>query len=70
MHGFNRLNNLDLPYTTHDFQGIGGKIRETIEDFIVEEVLVFEPEGEGEHLFVNMTHARHGLRPVSRRASV
>ena len=44
----------DLPYITKDLRGTGGIIRNSIEDFTVEEVPVFEPDGEGEHLFVNL----------------
>ena len=45
----------DLPHITKDLPGTEGIIRETFEDFTVEEVPVFEPDGEGEHLFVNLT---------------
>lgn len=46
---------MELPYITLSLPGIGGNIREALEDFVVEEVPVFEPDGEGEHLFVNLT---------------
>ena len=45
----------DLPHITKDLPGTEGIIRETFEDFTVDEVPVFEPDGEGEHLFVNLT---------------
>jgi tRNA pseudouridine13 synthase len=50
---------------TQELPGIGGKIRETLEDFVVEEVPVFEPDGEGEHLFVNMTKRGIGTRKLA-----
>jgi tRNA pseudouridine13 synthase len=59
--------NLDLPYVTQDLPGIGGKIRESLEDFIVEEVPVFEPDGVGEHLFVNLMKKGIGTRRLAHR---
>jgi hypothetical protein len=50
---------------TQELPGTGGKIRETLEDFIVEEVPVFKPDGEGEHLFVNMTKRGIGTRRLA-----
>lgn len=44
-----------LPYITEEIEGIGGNIKENPEDFIVEEIPVYQPEGEGEHLFINLT---------------
>lgn len=41
----------DMPYLTGDIPGIGGTIRTHIEDFIVEEVPLYEPVGEGTHVF-------------------
>lgn len=43
-----------LPYLTHDFDGIGGVIRQRPEDFLVEEIPLYEPVGEGEHVFVEI----------------
>ena len=40
-----------LPYLTEALPGIGGEIRTVPEDFIVNEVPVYEPCGEGEHTF-------------------
>lgn len=47
--------NLDLPYITKDYPGIGGKIREKANHFIVEEVPLYEPDGTGIHLYLNIT---------------
>jgi tRNA pseudouridine13 synthase len=42
------------PYLTSDFDGIGGAIRERDEDFFVQEVPLYEPAGDGEHLYVEI----------------
>lgn len=41
-----------LPYLTEDLPGIGGVLKTTIEDFVVEEIPVYAPTGEGDHLFL------------------
>src|SRR5512136_1427415 len=38
-------------YLTADIPGIGGTIKETPEDFRVEEIPLYSPEGAGEHTF-------------------
>jgi tRNA pseudouridine13 synthase len=40
-----------LPYLTRDFPGIGGSIKNRAEDFFVQEVPLYEPCGEGEHVY-------------------
>ncbi len=40
-----------VPYLTADLPGIGGVLRQVPEDFIVEEIPAYEPQGEGEHTF-------------------
>ncbi|MCA9252740.1 MAG: tRNA pseudouridine(13) synthase TruD [Phycisphaerales bacterium] len=40
-----------LPYLTSDLPGVGGVIKEADEDFVVEEVPLYEPSGEGTHVF-------------------
>lgn len=39
-----------LPYLTSDIPAIGGRIKTRREDFIVEEVPLYEPSGEGTHV--------------------
>ncbi|MGF1634044.1 MAG: tRNA pseudouridine(13) synthase TruD [Phycisphaerae bacterium] len=39
-----------LPFATPDFPGIGGVIKRRAEDFFVQEVPLYEPTGEGEHV--------------------
>lgn len=41
----------NLPYLTADLPGIGGRLRCTEEDFQVEEIPAYQPEGAGDHVF-------------------
>ncbi len=41
-----------LPYLTGDTAGIGGAIKQRDEDFLVEELPLYEPCGEGEHVYL------------------
>jgi tRNA pseudouridine13 synthase len=45
---------MNLPYLTRDFPGIGGTIKNRTEDFFVQEIPLYEPSGEGEHLFAEV----------------
>ena len=47
-----------LPYITPDDPGIGGILKAEAECFIVEEIPLYEPEGEGEHIYLRL--ARDG----------
>jgi tRNA pseudouridine13 synthase len=58
---------LDLPYITADLPGIGGVLRSTPDHFVVEEVPLYEPEGEGLHLYVNLTKVGLTTKEVQRR---
>ena len=40
-----------LPYVTADVPGIGGRIKQRAEDFFVQEIPLYEPSGEGEHVY-------------------
>src|SRR6185503_8992246 len=40
-----------LPYLTRDFSGVGGTIKNRAEDFFVQEIPIYEPSGEGEHVY-------------------
>ena len=46
---------MSLPYLTAQLPGSGGTLKATPEHFIVEEVPLYEAEGEGQHLYVNLT---------------
>jgi tRNA pseudouridine13 synthase len=41
-----------LAYLTADIPGCGGVFKQTPEDFVVEEIPAYEPNGAGEHLFL------------------
>lgn len=41
-----------LPYLTADLPGIGGVLKQSPEDFVVEELPLYEPCGEGDHLYL------------------
>jgi tRNA pseudouridine13 synthase len=43
-----------LPYLTRDFPGIGGVIKQRPEDFFVQEIPLYEPSGEGEHVYAEI----------------
>ena len=46
-----------LPYLTAGLPGIGGRIKEYLTDFRVEEVPLYEPCGEGTHVYFRVTKA-------------
>jgi tRNA pseudouridine13 synthase len=46
---------LTLPYLTAAQPGIGGQLRASVDHFVVEELPLYEPAGEGQHLYVNLT---------------
>lgn len=45
------------PYLTADLPGTGGVMRERLEDFVVEEIPLYEASGVGEHLYVTIQKA-------------
>ena len=44
-----------LPYVTNDLPGIGGRMKDDVADFVVEEVPLYALSGEGTHLFFSVT---------------
>ena len=46
-----------MPFLTHDMPGIGGTIKDRLEDFRVEEVPLYEPCGEGTHVYFRVVKA-------------
>ncbi|MBX3012633.1 MAG: tRNA pseudouridine(13) synthase TruD [Caldilineaceae bacterium] len=46
---------LTLPYVTAAQPGIGGQLRASVDHFVVEELPLYEPTDEGQHLYVNLT---------------
>ena len=49
----------DTPYLTRDLPGVGGVIKQHDEDFVVEEIPLYEPSGEGTHTY--LTIEKRGL---------
>ncbi len=47
----------ELPLLTADLPGIGGTIKQRLEDFRVDEVGLYEPSGEGTHVYFRVTKA-------------
>lgn len=55
---------LGLPYRTRELSGVGGQLRVSPDDFVVEEVPLYEAQGEGQHLYVNLTKVGMTTRDV------
>lgn len=48
------MSDADLPYLTRDFPGVGGAIKRRPEDFFVQELPLYEPSGQGEHVYAEI----------------
>ncbi len=55
-----------LKYLTQGEPGIGGRIKQRPEDFVVEEIPLFEPEDRGDHLYVLVEKRRRLTTDVVR----
>jgi tRNA pseudouridine13 synthase len=55
---------LKLPYITENLPGVGGKIKQKPENFIVNEIPLYFPEGKGKHVYVNITKKNKTTREV------
>lgn len=55
---------LTLPYIAADADGVGGDLRTTPDHFVVEEVPLYEPDGAGAHLYVNLTKVELSTKEV------
>ncbi len=62
-----RMETRSLPFITHDLPGIGGEIKVEPAHFIVEEVPLYEPTGEGEHIYVRLTREGWTTRALQQR---
>jgi tRNA pseudouridine13 synthase len=51
-----------LPFLTADIPGVGGVIKTRPEDFVVEELPLYEPSGEGTHVYALMEKKGIGTR--------
>ncbi len=49
---YNRPDELIGAYLTSVVSGVGGRIKSSPDDFVVEEIPAYSPKGEGEHLFL------------------
>lgn len=50
--GTTSLSLTNVPFVTPDVPGLGGSIKQRHEDFLVEEVPLYDPCGEGEHIYL------------------
>lgn len=58
---------LTLPYLSAHFPGIGGTLRATPEHFIVEEIPLYDPTGEGQHLYISLTKSGFTTKEIQGR---
>lgn len=58
---------LSLPYISANLPGIGGQLRSTPDHFVVEEVPIYDPIGEGQHLYINLTKQEATTRDVQKK---
>ena len=56
-----------LPFITADLPGIGGEIKAEPDHFVVEEIPLYEPAGEGEHVYVRLTREGWTTRALQKR---
>jgi tRNA pseudouridine13 synthase len=49
------MNADELPYLTADLPGVGGEIKVEPQHFVVEEIPLYEPSGEGQHVYARLT---------------
>ncbi len=54
----------ELPLITPDLDGTGGQIKVEPDHFVVDEVPLYEPSGQGDHLFVRLTRAGRTTQEV------
>lgn len=56
-----------LPHLTSGLPGTGGRIRERLEDFVVEELPLYEASGVGDHLYVTVQKSGISTHEAARR---
>lgn len=54
----------NLPYITADLPGVGGEIKVEPAHFEVEEIPLYEPSGQGQHVYVRLTREGWTTRAV------
>jgi tRNA pseudouridine13 synthase len=55
-----------MPYITPEDPGIGGSLKAEAECFVVEEIPLYEPEGEGEHLYLRLARGGWTTRDIQK----
>lgn len=60
------MENLKLPYVSPENLKISGKIKQIPEHFIVEEVPLYKPSRQGNHLFVSFTKKQQTTKEIER----
>lgn len=58
-----------LPYISAEIPGISGQLKAEAADFIVEELPCYEPDGQGEHVFVRIEREMMTTRDMTRQLS-
>jgi tRNA pseudouridine13 synthase len=53
-----------LTYITKDLPGVGGKLRSLPTDFVVEEIPLYDPSGQGQHIYVRLTREGRTTREI------
>ena len=53
-----------LPFLTDDLPGVGGEIKVEPSHFVVEEIPLYEPSGQGQHIYVRLTKEGWTTRDV------
>jgi tRNA pseudouridine13 synthase len=56
-----------LPFITADLPGIGGEIKSAPDHFVVEEIPLYEPSGEGDHVYVQLTREGWTTRALQKK---
>ncbi len=59
----------ELPYSSREIPGIGGRLKESPDDFVVTEVPLYEPSGEGDHLYLDLERRGMETRSVIKELS-
>lgn len=54
-----------LPYISSDLPGLGGRIKDSAEDFRVEELPLYEPSGDGPHIYLTLRRSGLTTRQVA-----
>lgn len=56
----------NLPYITNGLPGIGGEIKNDPGDFVVEELPLYEPSGQGPHIYVRLSRTGWNTRDLAK----